>query len=208
MAIPTSAVALSLIQGEFGGENPISLSEYYRTPPPPGTFFVTSTPVRPEVTSVPLSGTISFGNFAGVSQPVPNTSKIGIVQDGFIFKGAPLFKSLVAEVSVTGSPNTGGPLRNRYVNVSGLLYNKPFRGFEQADDGVVNFTVSTNVPASTSDFTNITITNNLGTFSISRASMTNSFTSGAYNVMYYQTTTTQDFFFNVTAGVSVIVCIN
>ena len=207
MAIPTSAVTLSLIQGEFGGENPISLSEYYRSPPP-SSIYVTSTRVRPEVTSVPLSGTISFGNFAGVSQPVPNTSKIGIVQNGFIFKGSPINKSLVAEVSVTGSPNTGGPLRNRYVNVSGLLYNKPVKDFVQTNAGVVNFFVSTDVPASTSDFTNITVTNNLGTFPISRASMTAIFTSGGERRMFYQTTTTQNFFFNVTAGTSVIVCIN
>jgi hypothetical protein len=208
MAIPTSAIALSLIQGEFGGENPISLSEYYRSIPP-ALVYVTSTYVRPEVTSVPLSGTISFGTFAGVSQPVPNTSKIGIVQDGFIFKGnPPINKSLVAEVSVTGSPNIGGPLKNRYVNVSGLLYNKPVKNFIQTNEGAFSFLVSTNVPASTSDFTNITVTNNLGTFSISRASMTAIFTSGSERRMTYQAPATNNFLYNVTAGTSVIVCIN
>ena len=207
MAIPTSAIALSLIQGEFGGENPISLSEYYRSSPPL-TFSVSSTFVRPEVTSVPLSGTINIGDFAGTSQPVPNSSKIGIVQDGFIFKGGPLDKFLVAEVSVTGSPNTGGPLRNRYVNVSSLLYNKPIRQFTQTNVGVVTFSVSTNVPAFSPDFTNITVTNTFGTFSISRVNMVASYTSGVFNRMTYITTTTQNFFFNVTAGTSVIVSIS
>ena len=207
MAIPTSVISLSSIQAEFGGGNPISLSEYYRSTPPTLTY-VSSTFVRPEVTSVPLSGTISIGDFAGTSQPVPNSSKIGIIQDGFIFKGGPLDKRFVAEVSVTGSPNTGGPLRNRYVNVSSLLYNKPIKDFTQTAQGEVNFYVSTNVPASTSDFTNITVTNPFGTFSISRASMVATFSSGTLNRMTYRTTITQNFLYNVTAGTTCAVSIS
>lgn len=207
MAIPTSLISLSSIQAEFGGGNPISLSEYYRSPPPTPVF-VSGTFVRPEVTSIPLSGTISIGDFAGTSQPVPNSSKIGIVQDGFIFKGGPIDKSFVAEVSVTGSPNTGGPLINRYVNVSSLLYNKPIKSFLQNTAGEIQFNVSTNVPTSTSDFTNITVTNPFGTFSISRASMLASYSSGTLNRMSYITTTTQNFLYNVTAGTTCVVSIS
>lgn len=56
MALPPSGpLSLSQIQGEFGGSNPISLSEYYR-----GGGFVTN-----NNTSVPTSGTISISNFYG-----------------------------------------------------------------------------------------------------------------------------------------------
>lgn len=56
MALPPSGpLSLSQIQGEFGGSNPISLSEYYR-----GGAFVTG-----NNTSVPTSGTISISNFYG-----------------------------------------------------------------------------------------------------------------------------------------------
>jgi len=52
---PSGTIALSDIQTEFGGSNPISLSEYYR-----GGSYVTS-----NNTSVPTSGTISLSNFYG-----------------------------------------------------------------------------------------------------------------------------------------------
>jgi hypothetical protein len=56
MALPASGpLSLSQIQGEFGGSNPISLSEYYR-----GGGLVTN-----NNTSVPTSGTIRISNFYG-----------------------------------------------------------------------------------------------------------------------------------------------
>jgi len=56
MALPVSGpLSLSQIQTEFGGSNPISLSEYYR-----GGAFVTN-----NNTSVPTSGAISISNFYG-----------------------------------------------------------------------------------------------------------------------------------------------
>lgn len=56
MALPPGgSLSLSQIQGEFGGSNPISMSEYYR-----GGAFVTN-----NNTSVPTSGTISISNFYG-----------------------------------------------------------------------------------------------------------------------------------------------
>jgi hypothetical protein len=203
MAIPTSVITLSSIQGEFGGENPISLSEYYRSPPPipnaPSNF------VRPEVTSVPLSGTISMGDFAGTSQPIPNSTKIGIVVDGFIFKGGPINKSLQAAVSTTANPNVGGPLRNRYFNVSSSLYNKAIRTYLQESNGNFGFTVSSNVTTTAGVFTSIRVNNQFGTFSINRSSMTQIKFS---NQMRYSVTTTNSFLYNVSTGTSVIVCIN
>lgn len=56
MALPSSgSLTLAQIQAEFGGSNPISLSEYYR-----GGAYVTS-----NNTSVPTSGAISLSNFYG-----------------------------------------------------------------------------------------------------------------------------------------------
>lgn len=56
MALPVSGpLSLSQIQTEFGGSNPVSLSEYYR-----GGGLVTT-----NNTGVPTSGTISISNFYG-----------------------------------------------------------------------------------------------------------------------------------------------
>ena len=56
MALPASGpLTLAQIQTEFGGTNPIDLSEYYR-----GGAYVTA-----NNTGVPTSGTISIGNFYG-----------------------------------------------------------------------------------------------------------------------------------------------
>ena len=55
MAIPIfGSVTLSSIQTEFGGSNPISLSEYYQ-----GTY------VTPNNTNVPVSGIVSLSKFYG-----------------------------------------------------------------------------------------------------------------------------------------------
>ena len=51
MALQTSgAISLANIQSEFGGSNPISISEYYGA-----------------ASGIPTSGTISFSNFYGAS---------------------------------------------------------------------------------------------------------------------------------------------
>jgi hypothetical protein len=65
MVLPTSGpLSLNDIQGEFGGTNPISLSEYYA-----GGAFV---PAGTSGTNgpVPSSGTISISNFYGTSNVV------------------------------------------------------------------------------------------------------------------------------------------
>ena len=204
MAIPTSVITLSSIQGEFGGENPISLSEYYRNPP--ASFSAPTNFVRPEVTSVPLSGTISMGDFAGTSQPIPNSTKIGIVVDGFIFKGGPINKSLQADVSTTANPNVGGPLRNRYFNVSGSLYNKAIRTYLQEANGNFGFTVSSNVSTSAGVFTSIRTTNIFGTFSLNKSSLRSTFVSTYMN--FTVSGISNNWLYNVTAGTSVIVCIS
>jgi hypothetical protein len=58
MALPSSGpISLSMIQTEFGGSNPIALSEYYKNGP-----YVTATDYAP---NVPTSGPIALSNFYG-----------------------------------------------------------------------------------------------------------------------------------------------
>ena len=66
MALQSSgAISLSDIQTEFGGENPISLSEYYRD----GDYTTSNN------TSVPTSGAISLSNFYDASGEITVTSE-------------------------------------------------------------------------------------------------------------------------------------
>lgn len=65
MAIPSSgAISLTTVQTEFGGSNPISLSEYYAG----GTYVPSGT--TGTYGAVPSSGTISLRNFYGTSAVV------------------------------------------------------------------------------------------------------------------------------------------
>lgn len=64
MPLPSSGpISFSDIQSQFGGTNPISLSEYYR-----GGGFVTNTGVN---NTIPTSGAISVGNFYNTYGRVP-----------------------------------------------------------------------------------------------------------------------------------------
>ena len=67
MTIPTSLVSLSSLQSEFGGNNPISLSEYRA-----GGSLVNPTPTSAFQTApISSSGPISLGMFKGVSKITP-----------------------------------------------------------------------------------------------------------------------------------------
>jgi hypothetical protein len=64
MALQSSgAISLSQIQSEWGGSNPISLSEYYRNSLPSG---------RTNYGSIPTSGAISMSNFYGTNAASAN----------------------------------------------------------------------------------------------------------------------------------------
>ena len=62
MAVPTipNAIALTAIQTEFGGSNPISISEYYS-----GAGLVPGGTANATSVVIPTSGTIRFSNFSG-----------------------------------------------------------------------------------------------------------------------------------------------
>lgn len=64
MTTPTSNVTFSSIQGEFGGSNPISMSEYYR-----GGGIVNINQTSPYGT-IPTSGAINVGVLKGVTKYV------------------------------------------------------------------------------------------------------------------------------------------
>lgn len=60
MPLQTSgAISLANIQAEFGGTNPISISEYYKDGSP--------VPITPANANIPASGAISFSDFYGAS---------------------------------------------------------------------------------------------------------------------------------------------
>ena len=84
MTLPTTNVSFSAIQTEFGGSNPISLSEYYRG----GTYVKTNT-TMPNGT-IAASGAISISTFRGATQGViaPTyslTRSVGSVNEGGSF---------------------------------------------------------------------------------------------------------------------------
>lgn len=64
MAVPTipSAIALTNIQTEFGGSDPIAINEYYA-----GGTYVASGTANATSVSIPTSGTIAFSNFSGAT---------------------------------------------------------------------------------------------------------------------------------------------
>lgn len=64
MAVPTipSAIALTDIQTEFGGSNPIAINEYYSG----GTYVPSGTANATSVT-IPTTGQIAFSNFSGAA---------------------------------------------------------------------------------------------------------------------------------------------
>ena len=67
MALQSSGlITLAQIQAEFGGSNPISLSEYYRN----GAYVTSNN------TSVPTSGAISVSNFYGAVKAITVTYQL------------------------------------------------------------------------------------------------------------------------------------
>ena len=79
MTLPSSGpISLADIQTEFGGSNPISLSEYYKNGP-----YVTAGSNAP---NVPTSGAISIGNFYGASAISATYSFNSI--DYYVYEGA------------------------------------------------------------------------------------------------------------------------
>jgi len=107
MAIPTSPISLANLQLEFGGVNPISLSEYYKGGPYVSTVS----------TQVPTSGVISLGDFSGVSAAANGDVTMIYTGSGGSFNPGVEdinrhFVAVCTRFSGGGLPSPGAPLIN------------------------------------------------------------------------------------------------
>lgn len=108
MALPSSgSISLSQIQAEFGGSNPISLSEYYRS----GAY------VTPNNTGVPTGGVISLSNFYGavkqfaftISSSYSSTQDLRSLALAAGWNGAdPVVATIASGVTLRGASGAGG----------------------------------------------------------------------------------------------------
>jgi hypothetical protein len=136
MTLPTSGpLSLADIQTEFGGSNPISLSEYYA-----GGAYV---PAGTTGTNgpVPSSGTISISNFYGTSN-IPTLSVTADDVSGF--SSGPSFSGFV---TTSGSPNTTptggvGPYTYAWTHISTSGGNTPTVSSSTAQNPSWSATVS------------------------------------------------------------------
>ena len=102
MALPLSGpLSLTDIQTEFGGTNPISLSEYYK-----GGAFVLTTDFAP---NVPTSGTIRISDFYGARKTTLTTQTFTSVGDNFIVLPATVAGTLQIVTMTGGGGGGGGP---------------------------------------------------------------------------------------------------
>jgi hypothetical protein len=100
MAVPSSGpLSLTDIQAEFGGTNPISLSEYYK-----GGAFVLNTDFAP---NVPTSGTINISDFYGARKTTATTLTFTTAGDNFFVVPSTAVGNLQI-VSMTGGGGGGG----------------------------------------------------------------------------------------------------
>lgn len=93
----TGAITLLQIQNEFGGTNPIALSEYYRG----GTYVPNS------VTSLPTQGSISLSNFYGTSLGPPAVTSLILTAQ---VNNSTHIVTFYAQVNVSRINDTGGAL--------------------------------------------------------------------------------------------------
>jgi len=99
MALPlTGPISLTDIQTEFGGANPISLSEYYK-----GGAYVLTTDYAP---NVPTSGVISLSDFYGARKTTLTTVTYTSSGDNIFIAPATIIGNLV--VTMTGAGGGGG----------------------------------------------------------------------------------------------------
>jgi len=102
MAVPlTGPISLTDIASEFGGSNPISLTEYYK-----GGAYVLDTDFAP---NVPRSGTISLSDFRGARKTTYNTITVTSVGDNFIVLPATFVGNIMIVQQVGGGGGGGGP---------------------------------------------------------------------------------------------------
>ena len=111
MTLPSSGtLSLSSIQGEFGGSNPISLSEYYRNGPLVPNF--------PANTGIPTSGTISINNIYGATNTGPTNTTFAGTAGQFTTGG----KASSTETGIRTYGSTIGSFSDNSVILGGPTY--------------------------------------------------------------------------------------
>jgi hypothetical protein len=146
MALPaTGAISLSQIQAEFGGAQPISISEYYR-----GGVNV---PAVSTTTTIPASGTISFDQFHGEADTAPSllvsinpTSAYGVGT------GTPNTNNVTAGVSGGTAPYTYS-----WTRLSGDIFT-----VSAATSATTRFSISVGINDIKTAVYKCTVTDNLG----------------------------------------------
>lgn len=106
---------MSAIQTEFGGSNPISLSEYYK-----GGSFVSAGATDPN--TIPTSGTITIGDFRGASQALPTVTISAVRSTTSVNEGSAFTFSASASTAITGTVDftlTGSATDGSDYNTSG-----------------------------------------------------------------------------------------
>jgi len=76
MTTPTTNLTMSSIQTEFGGSNPISLSEYYQGG---GNVPSGQSTSATDGTAIPTSGTIRMGEFRGITKTSANIQSFSVL---------------------------------------------------------------------------------------------------------------------------------
>lgn len=163
MALQTSGpISLANVQTEFGGSNPISISEYYGA-----------------ASGVPSSGTISLSNFYGTSAIVPivmsntaNSSQGGSLKNPYTFSGMSFGTTNGGRkilVTITGEDaSVGGTQSISSVTIGGVTATRLVAiadtGFSNGANAAVYMA---NVPSGTSGTVVVTFTGNMWTCAIS-----------------------------------------
>jgi len=102
MALPSSGpLSLTDIQAEFGGTNPISISEYYK-----GGAFVLTTDFAP---NVPTSGTINISDFYGARKTTLTTLTFTTAGDNLFVVPSTVVGNLQIVTMTGGGGGGGGP---------------------------------------------------------------------------------------------------
>ena len=105
MPVPlTGPISLTDIQTEFGGTNPISLSEYYK-----GGAYVLTTDFAP---NVPTSGTISLSDFRGARKTTITTLTVTTAGDNLVILPATFVGNIIIGNMTGGGGGGGGPDSN------------------------------------------------------------------------------------------------
>ena len=114
MTLPNSgSLALSQIQSEFGGSNPIGLNEYYRGG--------ANVPSHGNTSGIPSSGTISINQFYGKSNAAPIDTTVGGNQGTSPANGkfGQVNKGIQSAASGTDYPAVGSWTNSGFTNSSG-----------------------------------------------------------------------------------------